>query len=129
MSLSVDADIPAGTDLLGKLVTDLQSDIVLGDGEITGALKYVTDYADFSGDASEQSGNYLVLHSEATDGATVTVELDGGAQKPIALDADGICILRISDTVQSVRVTASKPGHDSVVKTYALAGLTLEEVG
>lgn len=129
MRLSVDADIPAGTNLLGKSVTDLQSDIVLGDGEITGALKHVTDYTDFSGDASEQSGNYLVLHSEATDGATVTVELDGSAQEPITLDTDGICILRISDTAQSVRITASKPGHDNVVKIYALTGLTLEEVG
>lgn len=54
MRLSVDADIPAGTNLLGKSVTDLQSDIVLGDGEITGALKHVTGYTDFSGDASEQ---------------------------------------------------------------------------
>lgn len=104
----------------------MQENISIGENAITGKLKYVTGYTGFSGDASEQSGNYLVLHSEADEGASITVEVVGGVHGPVTLDEDGICILRIASTSQSVKITASKTGCTSTVKTYALTDLTLE---
>lgn len=125
MSLSVSADIPAGTDLLGKSVTDLQSGIQIGTDEITGTLNYVTGYTGFSGDASEQSGNYLALHCTAADGVTITAQVIGGDHGEATLDEDGLIIFRIKNNTQKVRITAKKAGIPDYSKEYSLANLTL----
>lgn len=128
MTLSVDADISAETDLLGKVVTDLQEDVAISNGGFTGTLKYVTGYTGFSGKASERKGNYLVFHCATTEqGSTITVELiNGNVGHPVTLDADGIMIARISNKdTQSIRVVASKDGYTDTVRTYSLSGLTL----
>ena len=44
-------------------MNELQSDMV-ADDEVTGTLKYVNGYVDFSSNTSEQSGNYLALKIE-----------------------------------------------------------------
>lgn len=133
--MSVDADISTSQDLLGKIVTDLQEDIIVSDDGaagtvdgISGTLKHVTGYTGFSGDPNEQSGNYLVIHCEVPDvaDATITAEIIGGHHGPVTLDDDGILIARIESTTQSIKVTASKTGRESVVKTFALTNLTLE---
>lgn len=121
----------ASEDLLGKDVTDLQEDIEIDpdEGTIEGTLKHVTGYTGFSGTAAEQSGNYLALHCEALPEAdSITVELIGGTVgHPVTLDADGLIVLRITDNeTQKIRVTAWKDGA-SVVQTYDLSGLTLED--
>lgn len=111
--------------MLGKTVSDLQSNISVSRNAITGTLKYVTGYTGFSGVTEEQSGNYLVLHCASDDADSITVEVVGGDHGPVTLDADGIIILRIKNTSQKVRVTSTKDGATNV-KTYSLAGLTLE---
>ena len=127
-TLSIDADIAAGTDLLGKHVSDLQSGIIIGDSQIAGTLKYVTGYTGFSGDPAEQSGNYIVLHcesSETVDSLSVEV-INGTVGHPVTLDEDGIAVLKIADKFrQKVRFAAYK-GTKSVTKTFDLSGLTLE---
>lgn len=119
----------AETNLLGKKASDLQTNIAVSGTEITGTLKYVTDYTGFHGsNPVEQEGNYLALHATAEpSGATITVELIGGTsgKGPVKLDPDGIIVLRITNkTSQKVKVTATK---DKTVKTitYGLTGLTL----
>ena len=126
ITLSVDADISAGTDLLGKSVTDLQSDIVIGDSAITGTLKYVTGYTGFSGDATEQSGNYIAFHAEAPGADSITMELiNGTVGHPVTLDSDGLAVIRITDkATQKIRLVAYE-GDNTVVKEYDLSGLTL----
>ena len=89
-------------------------------------MKYVTGYTGFSGDPAEQSGHYLVIHSEATDGAVITAEVIGGDHGPVTLDEDGILIARIKSTDQKLRFTATKNGLNTTVKTYDLTGLVLE---
>ena len=127
--MSVDADISAGTDLFGKSVTDLQEDIEVSSGAITGTLKYVSGGWD-SGTwgADESSGNYLALHCESEEeGAVITVEIVGGDHGPQTLDDDGLIICRIKNTSQKIKVTVSKSGYSSVTKTYTLTGITLGE--
>lgn len=113
-------------DLLGKEADDLQEDVEVANGAITGTLKYVTGYTGFSGDVSEQSGNYLALKVTAIEGATITVELiNGTVGHPVTLDEDGMIVIRIADkTTQSVEVVATK---DSLSETqrFSLTGLTL----
>ena len=125
ITLSVDADISGETDLLGKSVTDLQEDITVSDDAITGTLKFATGYTGFSGDENLQSGNYLVIHAEADEGATIAAEVVGGYTGPVVLDADGILVARIESTSQSIKVVGMKADKVTAVKTYSLADLTL----
>ena len=122
------ADVPEGTDLLGKELDDLQNNVSVGNSTIGGTLHYVTGYTGFSGDPQLQSGNYLVLKCDTFDisGSTITCELIGGDYGPVTLDADGIIIFRIKNKQQKVKVTATKEGYGTSTKTYDLSGLVLE---
>lgn len=128
MSLAVDADVLSSVDLFGKSVTDLQEGIDISGRMISGTLKYVNGGWDAgTWSAEESKGNYLVLHADATDGATITVEVIGGDHGPQTLDEDGICICRIKNTSQKIRVSASKTNYTTNVKTYELDALVLGE--
>ena len=129
ITLTGDVNIAADEDLLGKVVGDLQDNIVISGDTISGTLKYVTGYTGFSGNVEEQSGNYLALHFDTNiDVDSITVELlNGTVGHPVTLDSDGIIILRIADKdTQSVRVVATK-GDEVTVKKYSLTGLTLNQ--
>lgn len=113
-------------DLLGKVVTDLQSNVSVGENAITGELKYVTGYTGFSSNPAEQEGNYLVIHCESAEpDAVITVEVVGGYSGPVTLDDDGIIILRIANNMQAVRVTCYAGGAYKEL-TYGLTGITLD---
>ena len=123
--LTIDADIGSDIDLLGKTVDDLQENVVIGETKITGTLNYVADYDGFSGDASLNHGNYLVIHAEVPglDDAVITVKVTN----PVTLDDDGIAVLRIADkSSQTVTVVASKEGYDSVTRVFDLSELECE---
>ena len=126
MSLSVKPEDGEAV-LFGKTVNELQSDVVVSDDEVTGTLKYVDGYVDFSSNVSEQSGNYLALKIEAEPAeAETVVELVGGTKGPVTLDDDMNIVLLIKNKdTQSIKVTIT---HDkeSIEKTYGLSGLTLE---
>ena len=126
MSLSVKPEDGEAV-LFGKTVNELQSDVVVSDDEVTGTLKYVDGYVDFSSNVSEQSGNYLALKIEAEPAeAETVVELVGGTEGPVTLDDDMNIVLLIKNKdTQSIKVTTTHNG-ESVTKTYGLSGLTLE---
>ena len=126
MSLSVKPEDGEAV-LFGKAVNELQSDVVVADDEVTGTLKYVNGYVDFSSNTSEQSGNYLALKIEAEPAeAETVVELVGGTKGPVALDDDMniVPLIKNKDT-QSIKVTTTH-NEESITKTYGLSGLTLE---
>lgn len=127
MGLTVDADIAAGEDLLGKYVADLQSDVTVGSEGIGGTLKYVADYSSAGYSGGEESGNFLVLHAEVpeTEGVTITAELIGGVHGPVTLDPDGLLISRITSTTQQIKFTATKDGYAPFTRTFRLNGLRL----
>ena len=96
----------------------------MGTDAISGTLKHVDDYSGFSSDPTLCSGNYLVLHAESDDDATITVTVTD----PVVLDEDGIVVLRIRDkSSQTVTVVASKDGYTSTTKVVSLTGLTCNE--
>lgn len=126
MSVKVDAVIGADTDLFGKVVSDLQENIVVGASGVSGTLKYVADYSSAYG-AGENSGHYLVLHctTPGVEGATITSEVVGGTHGPVTLDEDGIVISRIADKdTQTIEVVAYKDGETATV-TLDLSQLVL----
>lgn len=109
-------------DLFGKVASDLQ-EVYIGQGGITGTLNYIADYSSaFGGDLS--SGHYLALKCEATEGATITVEIIGGSSGAVTLDSDGLWVGRIANNLQSIQVVATKDGK-SVTQNYSLSGLNL----
>lgn len=116
------------TEVLGVDTKDLQSGVVVKDGLIEGTLKYVTDYTGFSGNPTEQEGNYLVLKIDTDDSDDViTVELiNGTVGHPVTLDSDRNIVIRITDPVhQKVKVVATN-GHNTETRTYGLYRLNLE---
>lgn len=118
--------VTGDVDLLGLTPDDLQENIEISDGAISGTLKYVTDYTGFSGDVSEQSGNYLAIKVTAVEDATITVELiNGTVGHPVTLDSDGMIVLKIADVdTQSIEVIATK-GNISEKQSFTISGLTL----
>ena len=130
-ALEVDADIGAAVDLLGKVVGDLQADVVVGVREITGKLNYIDDYTGFSGDPAEQEGWYLVVHAEVPNVSDVTIKLKhSNKESDKVLDpSDGILILRVTDeaiqTHEVLTFTAYKDGYAPFSKSFDLSKLTL----
>lgn len=123
--MSADVDIAADKSLFGKYTSDLQENIVITDDAISGTLKYVADYSSaFGGDLA--SGNYLALHFDAPETATVKVKLTD----EVTLDEDRIIILRIADKdTQTITATLTMPDEQTVTKVYSLTGLTCTSGG
>ena len=87
----------------------------------------MTEYTGFSGDETKQQGNYLALDFTASDGATTTVELLGGATgHPVDATDDMYCVFRITDKYKQKIKVVTTLGDDVVTKVYSLAGLDLE---
>ena len=110
-------------------MTDLQSNVSVGDSEITGTLHYVTGYTGFnSSQVTEQSGNYLALKFTPTNwDGILTVELVGGSKGPVTLASnDDFCVFKVANTTQSIKVEYTD-GDSDYTKTYSLAKLILEE--
>ena len=120
--------VPDDVDLLGKNAGDLQENIAISNGAVTGTLKYVTDYTGFSSDVEEQSGNYLAIKVEAVEDATITVELiNGTLGHPVTLDDDGMIVIRVSNTeTQSIQIVATV-GAVSETVNLSISDLVLAE--
>ena len=107
----------------------MQSNVVVGDTEITGTLHYVTGYTGFHGsDTEQQKGNFLALKFEFPEDANGTVELVGGTsgKGPVPIDEDMNFVGRItSKDTQQIKVVVTR-GTDQIEKVYGLSGLTLE---
>lgn len=118
--LITDVEISGSEDLLGKVISDLQENVEILEGKITGTLKHVTGYTGFSSNPELQEGNYLAIHNTSNLEDPIVVELIGGFYGPTTLDADGIIILRIANKEQKVKVTCG-----NLVNEYSLEDLEL----
>ena len=117
--------VAEGIDLLGKDASDLQENLVIGNDEITGTLKYVTGYTGFSGDPAEQEGNYIaLLATPKTDDTVITCEVIGGDHGPVTLDEDHMVVLRIKNNDQKIKFTSTLNGETKEYE-YTLTNLTL----
>jgi hypothetical protein len=124
--MSLSADIDSSVDLLGKSVTELQSEVSVSGDTISGTLLYVDDYTGFSGDPAEQAGNYLVVKCTADEGDTIVLDLIGGTHGPVTLDEDGICIIRVTNKdTQKLKYTATGADGSTEEHIWNLTGLTL----
>ena len=110
----------------GKSASDLQENIEISNANrtVSGTLKYVTGYTQFSGDEAEQSGNYLVTKITTTPSADVYCKLWADKEWK-KMDSDGILIARITNpSVQKLYYKVVVDGEANYF-TYSLTGLTL----
>lgn len=119
-------NIPDSVDLLGKVASDLQENVVISGRKATGLIHYVTGYTGFSGATEEQQGNYFVFKvvppTGMTIGTHVTVKVNGST-----LDSDGIIILRRKAAGKTkIVITAEASGYDTVLWELDPSGLTYE---
>ena len=123
------AAVSDGVDLLGKQASELMNGVAVEDDTITGTLHYVTGYTGFNeAEEDEQEGYFLALVFTA-EGYNLSVSHSGGKHpdEPVPLDSDGIYILRVESTGQTITTAAEKNG-DRQSRTWTLA-VTLEEKG
>lgn len=110
-------------------MNELQEGIVISGNEISGTLKYVKGYTQFSpNNPTQQSGHFLALHLDTPPDATPTVEVingDSGAKR--ANVGETQFVLRIKAVTQSVKFTLERPGFKTNTKTYTLTGLNLAQ--
>lgn len=113
------------TERYGMAVSDLQSDIAIADGAITGTLKYVTDYTGFSGDPNLQSGNYLSLKIADEDAQSIEVSI--GDRGPVEVKEDGFIVIRLtSEDLSDELVITDIDDIERETVTLDLSGLVLE---
>lgn len=110
--------------ILGKAVSALQSDVIVHDKFIKGTLHYITGYTQYSDVEAEQSGNYLALKFDVSDGATTTIQITG--KDPVTLDSSKNAVFRVENkNSQKIKVVTTL-GDDTITKVYSLSGLTVE---
>lgn len=120
----------SGTTVLGKLVSDLQTNVSVANKTVEGSLNYVTDYTEFSSDPTLQSGNYLALKFSNFDARATSIKVGlvpssiGMDLVEIINDPDRNGVFRVTSTTQKFRVVTSD-GTSSKTEDYSLTGLTL----
>lgn len=111
--------------LLGKKADDLQSNVKINESlnRITGELKYVKGYEEFSSVPSEKEGTYLALK---IDSSVADASIDVELSKKVKLDHDKTIVLRITEATKRrpLKVTVSENGNKDVV-SYDISGLKL----
>ena len=70
----------------------------------------MTGYTGFSGDTTEQEGNYLALHFEDDDATSISVKVVGSDHEPVTLDEDGLLVIRIRNVATGLDVYTVKDG-------------------
>lgn len=121
------------TVLFGKAVSDLQENIVVSEDAITGILKHVTDYTEFSSTPALQEGNYLAVNladNDYSDFTSVKIGLDpsqGSGLVEIINDPDKNGVFRIANTSQKFKIVSTSVDGVENIQEFDLSGLTLED--
>ena len=125
--------IPSNETLLNlgeKTVQDLCENLVIEGNNVTGALKHVENWTEFSSKSDENTGNFLPLYFEEAKGqakGTVKCELKGtGAKvkKPVSVDSkDGLIVFQIHNQDNTIEITSK--GKET--KTLTLTSLELRQ--
>lgn len=114
--------------------SDIQSKVAVSTtGNISGVLKYVDEWTEYSGNKDEQSGHYLALKIEndgSDDSAEVHARLVNSTNRtPFKkLSGDKLFITRVTDEMgQKIAVKLVGTNGKVETRTYSLSGLTLEK--
>ena len=129
-SLTLSSNVP-DSDLYGKTLNELQSNIQFNGEYAIGTLKHVTGYTGFSGESELQSGNYIAIKVDlfgipATANPTIIVTKSvTGEEDTTTTISDGYLVCRVPDNTTKLVFTASASGYTAVTKTVKMSRLTL----
>ncbi|MBQ8970992.1 MAG: InlB B-repeat-containing protein [Lachnospiraceae bacterium] len=119
----------AATTLFGTAVRDIQSNIRINNGKITGTLKYLS-----SGEIVDAwgAGNFIALKFTDIDSraTSVMVGLDpsqGSGLVELIDDPDKNGVFKVTDKNAQVFKVVSSDGTNTTTTTYDLSGLTIKE--
>ena len=111
-----------------KTVQDLCDNVSLDVDNVTGALKHIENWTEFS--KTDNSGNFLPLYFEDAKGqakGTVKCEIKGTGvklKKPVAVDEkDGLIVFQVHNKDNTIEITSE--GKET--RTLTLKDLTLME--
>ena len=123
LTIDVQAEDPTIT-VLGKLVSDVQQNVFVNDNSIQGTLKYVSNWTGYSGDPEENSGYFVVLKYEASEGATTTIQTIGGYHDEMIkpLDVDMQSVTKFKDNKQKLKIVTTLEG-ETITKILSFSGL------
>ena len=123
LTIDVQAEDPTIT-VLGKLVSDVQQNVYVNDNSVQGTLKYVSNWTGYSADESENSGYFVVLKYEASEGAVTTIQTIGGYHDDQikTLDVDMQSVTKFKDNKQKLKVVTTLNG-ESITKILSFSGL------
>lgn len=121
---ALDVTIDSSTDLLGKVVSDLQKDVVVGDEFIKGTLHYIEDWEAFGDDNND--GWFLAVHVSLDEDTAalpgLSVKINGAELDP----SDYIFIGHVKNQEGHLTLTVGATDKTPVTKTYTLKYLTYE---
>lgn len=122
LSVSAESDTP----ILGKNVSEFQSDIQIKDDKITGTLNYIEGFTEFNGsDPTEQEGNYLFLNFKDTVADKIESKLIGGKHdRYVDCTSDKWMLYLISESCTAIQLKLTK-GENVIEKTLDISDLTL----
>ena len=121
--------------VLGKAVSDLQTNVTITNGVISGTLPYIEDFTGFSSDPELQSGNYLVLSIADIYAAATSVK---GGIVPSSIGADLVemindpdrnIVLRVTSTSQVATFVQSDAEGNTLTQEFSCANLVLSPAG
>ena len=120
----------AGTELFGTPVSDLQTNVSVSNGAITGTLKFYDD-ADADLVKAWGEGNFIALKFTNIDpnATSVKVGLDpsyGNGLVEIINDPDKNGAFKITDKDNQVFKVVTTEGTKTTTDTYTLSGLTVQ---
>ena len=122
LSVSAESDTP----ILGKNVSEFQSNIQIEDDKVTGTLNYIEGFTEFNGsDPTEQEGNYLFLNFKDTVADKIESKLVGGkSEKFIDCTSDKWMLYLVSESCTAIQLKLTK-GENVIEKTLDISDLTL----
>ena len=118
---SRDVMVPSGNVMFkGMRARDLIDDdvMVASNGSVTGTLKYVEGYKEFSSNPEEQKGNFFPFLLDVT-GTTLTLQKNGKEAKTVPFDPSIVAIIPDKNTTLSITV------DDKHIITLDFDGATL----
>lgn len=126
ITLGIQPEDPS-TIVLGKQVSELQENIMISSKNvISGNLKYIDDFTQYSSLPSEQEGHFFAMTIDAPADAIVKYQLSSGPKGEIDITPDDRQIVnRIKSPDQTIKITTTVNGYTKSV-VYYLGGLTLE---
>ena len=122
--------VPETGTVYGVNVSNIQANLDIGSGGITGTSKLISDGSVWDSGTwgtGEDTGNYLAMKAVGIpDGADAYIELLGGENGPVKLLAEEgyMAVCRVTNKNQKVKLTVVS-GDMATQKLYGLSRLTL----